>query len=72
MLIVTGNALGFFTGSGDVTPFSGDLLDSCKHFSVESKITIKIFIGQDVLFINGAHSVIETNSFFRNSGHNMI
>ena len=64
MLIVTGNALGFFTGSGNVIPFSVDLSDFCRSFRVESNTTIKIFIGHDVLLINEVHTVMERNSLF--------
>ena len=32
MSIVTGNALGFFNGSGIVFPFLVDLSDSCRNF----------------------------------------
>ena len=63
MPIVTGNALGFFTGSGKVIPFSVDLSDFCRNFRVESNTTIKIFIGYDVLHIKEVHNVIERNSF---------
>ena len=49
---VTGNALGFFTGSRNVVPFSVDLSDFCRSFRVESSNTIKIFKGCDVLLIN--------------------
>ena len=64
MPIVTGNALGFFTGSGNVIPFSVDLSDFCSSFRVESITTIKIFIGYDVLLINEVHNVIERYSLF--------
>ena len=64
MLIVAGNALGFFTGSGNVIPFSVDLSDFCRSFRVESNTTVKINIGHDILFINDRHNVIERNSFF--------
>ena len=64
MPIVTGNALGFFTGSGNVTPFSVDLSDFCRSFMVESNTTIKVFIGYDVLLINEVHNVIERNNCF--------
>ena len=37
--IVTGNALGFFTGSGNVIAFSVDLSDFCRSFRVESNTT---------------------------------
>ena len=64
MLIVTGNALGFFTGSRNVIPFSVDLSDFCKSFRVESNTTIKIFRGHDVFLINEVQNVIERNSLF--------
>ena len=64
MPIVTGNALEFFTGSGNVIPFSVDLSDFCRSFSVESNITIKIYFDHDVLFINEVHNVIERSSIF--------
>ena len=41
MPIVTGYALGFFTGSGNVIPFSVDLSDFCRRFMVESITTTK-------------------------------
>ena len=56
MLIVAGNALGFFTGSGNVIPFTVDL--SLFSFSVESNTTTEIYIGHDVLLINEVHIVI--------------
>ena len=64
MPIVPGNALGFFTGSGNVIPFSVGLSDFRRRFSVESKTTIKIFLGYDVLLINEVHMFIERNSLF--------
>ena len=64
MLIVAGNALGFFTGSGNVIPFSVDLSDFCRCFMVESNTTNEIFIGHDVLLIKEVHIVIERNSLF--------
>ena len=66
MLIVTGNALGFFTGSGNVIPFSSDLSVFCGSFRVKSITTIKISIGHDVLLKNEVHNVIESNSLFDN------
>ena len=62
MPIVTGNAFGFFRRSGNVIPFSVDVSDFCRSFRVESKTTIKLFIGYDVLLINEVHNVIEGNS----------
>ena len=67
MLIVTGNALGFFPRSGNVIPFSVDLSDFCSCFRVESNTTIKIYIGHDVLLIKEVHNFIEMNSFFLKS-----
>ena len=64
LLMVTGTALGFFTGSRKVIPFSVDLSYFCKSFRVESNTTIKIFRGHDVLLINELHNVIERNSIF--------
>ena len=64
MLIVTGNALGFFTGSGNVMPLSVDLSDFCRSFRVESNTTMKIHIGHDVPLINEVHNAIEGNSHF--------
>ena len=62
MPIVTGNAIGFFTGSGNVIPFSVGLSDFRRSFRDESKTTIKISIGYNVLLINEVHIVIERNS----------
>ena len=64
MPIVTGNALAFFTGSGNVIPFSVDHSEFCRGFMVESNTTIKIFIGYDVILINEVHNVNERNSLF--------
>ena len=60
MLIVAGKAMGFFTGSGNVFPFSVDLYDFCRSFRQESKTTIKIYIRYDVLLVNEVHNVIKT------------
>ena len=62
--IVTGNALGFFTGSGSVFPFLIDLSDFCMSFKVERNTTIKIFICYDVPLSNEVHNVIKRNSLF--------
>ena len=43
MLLVAGNALGFFTGSGNVLPFSVDLSDFCRTFRKERNATIEIY-----------------------------
>ena len=64
MLIVAGNALGFFTRSGNVIPFSVALSDFCRSFSEESKTKIKIYIGYDVVLVNEVHSVIKRNRLF--------
>ena len=63
MLIVAGNAMGFFTESGTVITFSVDLSDFCRSFSQESKTTIKIYIGYDVPLVNEVHNVIKINRF---------
>ena len=52
------------TGSGNVIPFSVDLSDFCRSFRVESKTTMKIYIGHDVLLINEVHNAVEKNSLF--------
>ena len=64
MLIVTGNALGFLTGSGSVFPFSVEMSNFCGNFRVESKTTMKIYIGHDALLINEVHNAVERNSVF--------
>ena len=64
MLIVAGNALGFFTGSEIVIPFSVDLSDFWCSFRVKSNITIKIYTSHDVLLMSEVHSVTEGNSHF--------
>ena len=63
MSIVAGNALGFFTGSGKVIPFSVDLSDFCRSFSEERNVTIKIYISHNVLLVNEVYNVIKRNSF---------
>ena len=63
MLIVAGNDLGFFTGSGNVIPFSVDLFGFCRSFSQESKTTIKNYIGDDVLLVNEVHNIIKKTVF---------
>ena len=52
MLVVAGDALGFFMGSGHVIPFSFDLSDFCRSFRVESDTTIKIYVAHDDLLVN--------------------
>ena len=59
MLIVAGNALGCFIGSGNVIPFSVDLSDFCWSFGLKNNTTIKIYIGHDALFLNEVHNVIK-------------
>ena len=59
MLFITGNALGFSTGSGNVIPFSVDYSD----FRVESNTTIKIFITHDIL-IKEMNNVIKRSILF--------
>ena len=61
MLIVAGNALGFFTVSGNVVPFSVYLFDFCRSFRQESNTTIKIYIDNNVLLVNEVHNVIKRN-----------
>ena len=61
MLIVPGNALRFFTGPGNVIPFSVDLSDFCRSFKIESETTIKIYISHDNRLINEFHNVIKGN-----------
>ena len=63
MLIVTWNALGFFTGSENVFPFSADLSDVCRSFIEESNTTSKIERNHDVLFIKKLHNVNEKKQF---------
>ena len=64
MLIVVGNALGFFKGSGSVIPFSVDLSEFCRIFRVESDAINKIYIGHGVLLINEVQNVIEKKQTF--------
>ena len=66
MLIVAGNALWFLTRSATVIPFSVDLLDFCWRIREEGDTTIKIYVGDDVLFINEVQNVLKRNSFFEN------
>ena len=65
MLIVAGNALGFFTGSGNVTPFSVDLSGFCRSFREERNTTIKIYISHHVLLVNEVYNVIKRNRLLR-------
>ena len=62
MLIVAENALGFFTGIGNVIPFSVDLCVFCRSFRVASNTTIKIYVSQVGLLVNEEHNVIKRNS----------
>ena len=64
MVIVTVIVFGFFTGSGNVIPFSVDLSGFRRRLKVESKITMKIYIGHDVLLVNEVHKAIKRNSLF--------
>ena len=64
VLIIAGNALGFFTGPENVIPISVDLSDFYGSFNVEGKTTIKICMSHDVLLINEVHNVIKRNSIF--------
>ena len=64
MLIVAGNALGFFTGSGNVIPFSVDLPDFCRSFREERNTLIKSYITHHVLLVNEVYNVIKRSSLF--------
>ena len=64
MLIVAGHGLGFFTGSGNVIPFSVDLSDFCRSFRERRNATIKIYISHHVLLVNEVDNVIKRNSLF--------
>ena len=59
MLIVAGNALGVFTGSGNVIQFSFDLSDFCRSFREERNTTIKTYISHHVLLVNEVYNVIK-------------
>ena len=63
-LIVAGIALGFFTGSRNIIPFSVDLSDFCRSFRDERDTTIKIYISHQVLLVNEVYNVIKRNSLF--------
>ena len=64
ILIVTGNAFGFLTGSGNVILFSVDLIVFCRSIRLESNTTIKLYISHDVLLSNAVHNVTKGSSFF--------
>ena len=64
MLIVAGNALGFFTGSGNVILFSVDLSKFCRIFREKRNATIEIYISHHVLLVNEVYNVIKRNSLF--------
>ena len=64
MLIVAGNALGFFTGSGNVFPFSVDVFGFCRSFRGERNTAIKTYISPRVLLVNEVYNVIKKNSLF--------
>ena len=59
------NALWFFTGSGNLIPFSIDLSVFRRGFGVKSNTKIKIYIDHDALHINEVHNVMERNSLFK-------
>ena len=65
MLIATMNAIGLFTGSGNVNPFSVDLPVFCRSFRVESNTTRKIYVGHDVFLINTVHNAIDETVFLK-------
>ena len=65
MLIAAGNALGFFTGSGNVIPISLDLFDFCRSSREERNATIKIYISHHVLLVNEVYNVIKRNRLFQ-------
>ena len=65
MLIAAGNALGFFTGYGNVIPFSVDLSDFCRSFRGERNATIEIYISHHVLLVNEVYNVIKRNNLFQ-------
>ena len=62
-VFVMWDALGFFTGSGNVFAFSVGLSDCCMSFKWKSNTTIKIYIGHDVLLINEVHNVSKETVF---------
>ena len=64
ILIVSGNALGVFTGSGNVVQFSVDLSDFCRCFREEGITTIKIYISHHLLCVNEVYNVIKRNNLF--------
>ena len=64
MLIVAGNALGFFTGSGNLISFSVHLSDFCSSFREERNSRIRIYISHHVLLVNKLYNVIKGNTPF--------
>ena len=64
MFIITGNALGFFTESGIVIPFSVDLSNFCRSFREERYTTVKIYKSHHILLVNEVYNVIKRNSLF--------
>ena len=64
MLIVAGNALGFFTGSGNVIPFLVDLSAFCRSFTEKRNTLIEIYISHHVLPVNEVYSVIKRINLF--------
>ena len=65
LLIITWDAFGFSTGLGIVHPYSVDLSVFCGSFRLESKTTIEIGIGHDVLFIIQVLYVLEKTVFLK-------
>ena len=65
LLINARNALRFFTGSGNVIPFSVDLDDFYRSFREERNAAIKIYISHHVFLVNEVYNVIKRNSFFQ-------
>ena len=62
MLIVAGNALGFFIRYVNVIPFSVDLSDFCSSFRGERDTAIRINISHHVVLGNEVYNVIKRNS----------
>ena len=61
ILIGTWSGLVAFTGCGNIFPFLVDTFDFCRSFKVKNITTVKIHIGEDVLFNSELHHVIERN-----------
>ena len=60
LLILAGNALRFFTVSGNVIPFSVDVSDFCGSFREERYTTITIYLSHHVLIVNEVYNVFLT------------